>query len=205
MHNGVNSFNLKFCYIYTNNASITKKMRFLYINGFILETSYMYGKFDHLSMYIEMSTTQNSLKKCDPWNSTSTPPPLKMFSDADSRNRSGSLFHRSGPTNPKVAAPIALFGTRRCSSRSLGWRKRLPRHFGWISLHRYAGAVPFMHLYTGSLVCMLYDIPLSGNQQGLTLAMCPLARVHFLGCRASSGHNNSVSAGPRGQWLSFRW
>ena len=35
--------------------------------------------------------------------------------------------------------------------------------------------------------------------QGLTLAMCPLARVHFLGCRASSGHNNSFSAGPRGQ------
>ena len=29
---------LKFCYIYTNNASITQKMRFLYINGFILET-----------------------------------------------------------------------------------------------------------------------------------------------------------------------
>ena len=26
-----------------------------------------------------------------------------MFSDADSRNRSGSLFHRSGPANPKMA------------------------------------------------------------------------------------------------------
>ena len=26
--------------------------------------------------------------------------------------------------------------------------------------------------------------------QGLTLAMCPLARTHFLGGRASSGHNN---------------
>ena len=26
--------------------------------------------------------------------------------------------------------------------------------------------------------------------QGLTLAMCPLARMHFLGGRASSGHNN---------------
>ena len=34
-----------------------------------------------------------------------------MFSDADSRKRSGSLFHRSGPTIPKAAAPIALFGT----------------------------------------------------------------------------------------------
>ena len=40
---------LKFCYIYINNASITQKMRFLYINWFILETSYMYGKIDHLS------------------------------------------------------------------------------------------------------------------------------------------------------------
>ena len=27
---------------------------------------------------------------------------------------------RSGPTNPKAAAPIAIFGTGRCNSRSLG-------------------------------------------------------------------------------------
>ena len=53
-----------------------------------------------------------------------------MFNDADSRNRSGSLFHRSGPANPKAAAPIALFGTGRCNSRSIGWRRRLSRHFG---------------------------------------------------------------------------
>ena len=39
-----------------------------------------------------------------------------MFSDADFRNRSGSLFHRSGPANPKAAAPIALFGTGRTST-----------------------------------------------------------------------------------------
>ena len=41
--------------------------------------------------------------------------------------------------------------------------------------------------------------------QGSTLAMCPLARMHVLGRRASSGHNNSFYAGPRGQWLSDRW
>ena len=35
--------------------------------------------------------------------------------------------------------------------------------------------------------------------------MCPLARMHFLGRRASSGHNNSFYAGPWGQWLSDRW
>ena len=29
---------MKCCYIYINNACITQKMRFLYINGFILET-----------------------------------------------------------------------------------------------------------------------------------------------------------------------
>ena len=40
------------------------------------------------------------------------------------------------------------------------------------------------------------------SQQGSTLAMCPLARMHFLGRRASSGHNNSFYTGPRGQWLS---
>ena len=32
---------LKFCYIYINNASITQKMRFLYINWFILETCHI--------------------------------------------------------------------------------------------------------------------------------------------------------------------
>ena len=86
-----------------------------------------------------------------------------MFSDADSRNRSGSLFHRSGPTNPKAAVPIAFFGTGRCNSRSLGWRKRLSRHFGWISLHRYAGAVPFTHLYTRTI--SLYVIRHSTGSQ----------------------------------------
>ena len=44
-----------------------------------------------------------------------------------------------------------------------------------------------------------------GLMQGSTLAMCPLARMHFLGRRASSGHNNLFYAGPRGQWLSDRW
>ena len=39
--------------------------------------------------------------------------------------------------------------------------------------------------------------------QGLTLAMCPLARMHFLGGRASSGHNNWFSTGPPGQWIFF--
>ena len=32
---------LKFCYVYTNNASITQEMRFLYINGFILESCHI--------------------------------------------------------------------------------------------------------------------------------------------------------------------
>ena len=41
--------------------------------------------------------------------------------------------------------------------------------------------------------------------QGSTLAMCPLDRMHFLGRRASSGHNNSFYTGPRGQWLSDRF
>ena len=39
--------------------------------------------------------------------------------------------------------------------------------------------------------------------QGLTLAMCPLARTHFLGGRASSGHNNWFSTGPVGQYFFF--
>ena len=36
--------------------------------------------------------------------------------------------------------------------------------------------------------------------QALTLAMCPLVRMPFWGCRASSGHHNLFSTGPRGQW-----
>ena len=32
---------LKFCYIYINNESITQKMRFLYINWFILKTCHI--------------------------------------------------------------------------------------------------------------------------------------------------------------------
>ena len=32
---------LKFCYVYTNNASITHDMRFLHINGFILESCHI--------------------------------------------------------------------------------------------------------------------------------------------------------------------
>ena len=35
-----------------NNASITQNARFLYtVNGFILGTSYVYGKFDHFSTW----------------------------------------------------------------------------------------------------------------------------------------------------------
>ena len=36
MYNEENAFEV--CYVYTSNASITQEMRFLYINGFILES-----------------------------------------------------------------------------------------------------------------------------------------------------------------------
>ena len=39
--------------------------------------------------------------------------------------------------------------------------------------------------------------------QALTLAMCPLSRIPFWGCRASSGHHNLFSTGPSGQWFIF--
>ena len=32
---------MKFCYVYTNNASIIQEMRFLHINGFILESCHI--------------------------------------------------------------------------------------------------------------------------------------------------------------------
>ena len=41
------------------------------------------------------------------------------------------------------------------------------------------------------------------QSQALTLAMCPLARMPFWGCRASSGHHNLFSTGPRGQLFFF--
>ena len=39
--------------------------------------------------------------------------------------------------------------------------------------------------------------------QALTLAMCPLSRMPFWGCRASSGHHNLFSAGPVGFFYNF--
>ena len=42
-----------------------------------------------------------------------------------------------------------------------------------------------LHVHNYTVVCMYVCMI-----QGLTLAMCPLARTHFLGGRASSGHNN---------------
>ena len=47
---------------------------------------------------------------------------FKMYSDADPRNLSGSLFHGSGPTNPKAAALSDSLITGRCNSRSLSLR-----------------------------------------------------------------------------------
>ena len=35
------------------------------------------------------------------------------------------------------------------------------------------------------------------------MAMCPLVRMPFRGCRASSGHHNLFSTGPRGQWIFY--
>ena len=52
-----------------------------------------------------------------------------------------------------------------------------------------------------SLSHFLLSACLSLSHQGSTLAMCPLDRMHFLGHRASSGHNNSFYTGPRGQWV----
>ena len=40
MHNYYGE-SLKFCYVYTNNASIMQEMHFLYINGFILESCHI--------------------------------------------------------------------------------------------------------------------------------------------------------------------
>ena len=48
-----------------------------------------------------------------------------------------------------------------------------------------------------------FKILLCTIHQALTLAMCPLFRMPFWGCRASSGHHNWFSTGPRGQCFLF--
>ena len=64
---------LKFCYIYISNASITQKMRFLYINWFILETCHIC--MERLIIYLHRNVNNSKFIKTNfPWNSTSTPP-----------------------------------------------------------------------------------------------------------------------------------
>ena len=46
----------------------------------------------------------------------------------------------------------------------------------------------FLMFYLQFFLCLQNYCRICTNQ-GLTLAMCPLARTHFLGGRASSGHN----------------
>ena len=62
---------LKFCYIYNNTKHYTKYAYSVYKWIHFGNMSYMYGKFDHFSISVEMSTTQNSLKQNSPWNLTS--------------------------------------------------------------------------------------------------------------------------------------
>ena len=83
---------LKFCYVYSNNASITQEMRFLHINGFILESCHMESSF----VYIEMSKTQNSLKKIPPEIRPAPPPPAVCF----------ALFESTVQFNQRRKAPI---------------------------------------------------------------------------------------------------
>ena len=47
-----------------------------------------------------------------------------------------------------------------------------------------------------SLCIRVYESAGFMYQQALTLAMCPLSRMPFWGCRASSGHHNLFSTGP---------
>ena len=73
---------------------------------------------------------------------------------------------------------------------------------------QYIGVELTHFIPTTTVVVVTLSIPTTTVvvvDQGSTLAMCPLARMHFLGRRASSGYNNSFYAGPRGQWLSDRW
>ena len=62
---------LKFCFFFINNASITHKMRFLCINGFILETC-------HKCMIISLHGNVNNskfIKKIPP--NLDQPPPFR--------------------------------------------------------------------------------------------------------------------------------
>ena len=65
---------LKFCYIYTNNASITQNMRFLYINGFIFETCHIF--MESLIIYLHRNVKNSKfIKKMSPLKFDQHPPP----------------------------------------------------------------------------------------------------------------------------------
>ena len=59
------------------------------------------------------------------------------------------------------------------------------------------------HRYLGNRASHARRYDLAVRRQALTLAMCPLSRMPFCGCRASSGHHNIYSTGPRGQCFLF--
>ena len=64
---------LKFYYIYINNASITQKMRFLYINWFILETCHIC--MERLIIYLHRNVNNSKfIKKNVPLKFDQHPP-----------------------------------------------------------------------------------------------------------------------------------
>ena len=65
---------LKFCYIYTNNASITQNMRFLYTNGFILETCHIC--MESLIIYLHRNVNNSKFIKKNSPEIRPAPPPL---------------------------------------------------------------------------------------------------------------------------------
>ena len=89
--------------------------------------------------------------------------------------------------------------------------------FGYHAVSRMSGLVESIiwntkhRLYSTQVdkewVCRRHDFESTPKfirtLQALTLAMCPLARMPFWGCRASSGHHNLFFTSPRGQWIFF--
>ena len=73
------------CLVYINNASITQKMRILYINGFILETCHICMESLIISLHGKVKTSK-FLKKSPFPNSTSYPPYIHLYINSQKRH-----------------------------------------------------------------------------------------------------------------------
>ena len=86
---------LQFCYIYTNNANITHNLRFLNINGFILETCHIY--MERLIIYLHRHVSNSKFIK------SNLPPEIRTAPHLNPKAGAAHFNYLSGRQRWKIA------------------------------------------------------------------------------------------------------